>query len=232
LTKKTTFSLSAQIVSVLEFLNHALDSFWTLWGCFFSKPNPSTSGKGKRHSTRDKEQRRKPRESAATFVKSHRLMLEILGLPLAIATMAGFYLSYAPKLSVDASESVASYSPMGTTFFLFNGGALEIHDVVVSVTNLHLENNDATRGFQIMGLGEFTSIPDEAKAVILSPGHKMGLPYAPAFGFTAISNFTGGTLTIIVRYRPAYLCWRKTEIFPFEAVRTTSGSWIWKSVAR
>ena len=110
-------------------------------------------------------------------------------------------------------------------------GALEVHEVVVSVANLHLENNDPTRGFQVLGMGEFTNVPPEAKAAVLSPGHKMGLPYAPAFGFTAINNFTGGSLTIIVRYRPGYLWWRKTEVFPFSAVRTANGNWIWKSAA-
>jgi hypothetical protein len=153
-----------------------------------------------------------------------------VGILASVLTIAGFVLSNAPKLSVDASESVASFSPMGTTFVLSNEGALEIHDVRASVANLHLENSNPNKGFQIIGMGEFTNVPEEAKAEVLSPGHKMGLPYAPAFGFTAINNFTGGNLTIIVRYRPAYLWWRKTETFPFRAVRTVNGGWIWKSV--
>jgi hypothetical protein len=176
--------------------------------------------------TRNTKQQRNPRVSAATFVKSHKLLLEILGLPLAVLTIAGFCLSSAPKISVDASESVSSGSPMGTTFDLSNQGALEIHDVIASAANLHLENSDPTRGFQVLQMGPFTNVPTEAKAEVLSPGHKMGLPYAPAFGY----NFTGGSLTIVVRYRPAYVWWHKTEIFPFRAVRSTSGSWIWKSV--
>jgi len=163
------------------------------------------------------------------LVKTVEWAVAILGL---IIGGVGFWLSNGPKLSVDASESIASYSPMGTTFVLSNEGVLEVHDIRVSAANLHLENSDPKTGFQVIGPWEFTNVPREATAEILSPGHKMGLPYAPAFGFTAINNFTGGNLTIIVRYRPAYLWWRKTEVFPFVAVRTASGSWVWKSVPK
>ena len=65
-----------------------------------------------------------------------------------------------------------------------------------------------------------------------SPGHKMTLPYAPAFGFTAINNFTGAQLVIRAHYRPDFLPWRKTETFPFQAVRAAGGTWIWKSIPR
>jgi hypothetical protein len=188
---------------------------------------------GKRKRPRHRPHKKAPEPAP----KPHRRLIRIVewvvgvvGILASVLTIAGFWLGNAPKLSVNASESVASYSPMGTTFVLSNEGALEIHDVRASVANLHLENSDPNKGFQIIGMGEFTNVPEEAKAEILSPGHKMGLPYAPAFGFTAINNFTGGNLTIIVRYRPAYLWWQKTEVFPFRAVRTTSGSWIWKSV--
>jgi hypothetical protein len=149
-----------------------------------------------------------------------------VGILASVLTIAGFVLSNAPKLSVDASESVASFSPMGTIFYLSNEGLLPIHNVVVSCANLRIDGEN----LQILGPWEFTNVPPEAKADVLSPGHRMSLPYAPAFGFTAINNFKGAQVTIIVRYRPAYLWWRKTEAFPFRAVRTVNGGWIWKSV--
>jgi hypothetical protein len=149
-----------------------------------------------------------------------------LGILASVLTIAGFVLSNAPKLSVDASESVASFSPMGTIFYLSNEGMLPIHNVAVSAANLRIDGEN----LQVLGPWEFTNVPPEAKADVLSPGHRMSLPYAPAFGFTAINNFKGAQLTIIVRYRPAGVWWRKTEVFPFRTVRTASGGWIWKSV--
>jgi len=149
-----------------------------------------------------------------------------VGILASVLTIAGFFLSNAPKLSVDASESVASFSPMGTIFYLSNDGMLPIRDVAVSCANLRIDGEN----LQVLGPWEFTNVPPEAKADVLSPGHKMSLPYAPAFGFTAVNNFKGAQLTIIARYRPAYLWWRKTEVFPFRAVRTVNGGWIWKSV--
>jgi hypothetical protein len=160
------------------------------------------------------------------------LLLEILALPLAALTIAAFYLSYAPKISVDPSDSLASYSPLGTTFVLSNEGSLDIHSVTVSAANLHMENSDPKTGFQVVGPWEFTNIPKDAAAGILSAGHKMGLPYPRNFGFTAINNFTGGSFTFIVRYRPDWLPWRRKEIFPFEAIRTTDRKWVWKPVAQ
>jgi hypothetical protein len=117
---------------------------------------------------------------------------------------------------------------MGTIFYLSNEGVLPIHDVAVSAANLRIGGNY----LQVIGMGEFTNIPAEAKADVLSPGHKMSLPYAPGFGFTGVSNFNGAQLTIIVRYRPTWVWWRKTDTFPFRAVRTNSGNWIWESVPR
>lgn len=150
-----------------------------------------------------------------------------VGILASVLTIAGFVLNNAPKLTVDASESVASYSPMGTIFYLSNDGALPINNVVASAANLRIDGDN----LQIVGPGEFNA-PPEAKADVLSPGHRMSLPYAPAFGFTAVNNFKGAQLTIIVRYRPAYVWWRKTDTFPFRAVRTNAGNWVWESVPR
>lgn len=160
------------------------------------------------------------------LMKTVKWVAGILGALASVLTIAGFVLSNAPKLSVDASESVASFSPMGTIFYLSNEGVLPIHSVAVSCANLHIDGE----GLQVLGPWEFTNVPPEAKADVLSPGHRMSLPYAPGFGFTAVNNFKGAQLTIIVRYRPAGVWWRKTEVFPFRAIRTVSGSWIWKSV--
>jgi len=224
---ETKLSLSARIVAALRSLDRILNSAWFFLASIFSKADTPTESKLPQHA-RDTSPQLNSRASTATFVKSHKLLLEILGLPLAVATIAGFYLSYAPKLSVDASESIASFNPMGTIFYLSNEGALEIHDVAVSCASLRIDGEN----LQIVGPWEFTNLPPEAKADVLSPGHKMSLPYAPAFGFTAINNFKGAQLTIIVHHRPAYLWWRKTAVFPFRAVRTFNGTWIWKSIAQ
>lgn len=160
------------------------------------------------------------------LIKIAKWAVGTLGILASLLTIAGFVLSNAPKLSVDASESVASFSPMGTIFYLSNDGMLPIHNVAVSAANLHIDGE----GLQVVGPWEFTNVPPEAKAGVLSPGHKMSLPYAPAFGFTAVNNFKAAQLTIIVRYRPEGVWWRKTEVFPFRAIRTAGGGWIWKSV--
>jgi hypothetical protein len=212
-------SFSHRVTSTLRFLSGILDSFWLFLRGLFSRKHAASKSQ------------QEPRLSAQSFAKSHKLLLEILGIPLALLTIAGFYLSFAPKISVNPAESISWYSPMGTTFTLSNDGALEIHDVVVTPANLHIEN-DSPQGFSVEGPWEFTNPPDEAKAAMLSPGHKMGLPYPSSFGFTAVNNFTGARFTLIVRYRPAYLWWRKKEIFPFQAIRSNSGTWVWKSVAQ
>ena len=161
-----------------------------------------------------------------------RIPLEILAVLSGVLGVLGFVVSTRTKLSVDPSDSLASYSPMGTTFVLSNEGSLDIHSIAVSAANLHLENNDPKTGFQVVGPWEFTNVPKDATADILSAGHKMGLPYPRNFGFTAINNFTGGSFTFIVRYRSDWLPWRSKEIFPFEAIRTTDGKWVWKPVAQ
>jgi len=226
----TRLSLSAQISSWHRRLGGILDSFWFFLVSRFSKPTPSEDKLSQR--TQDTTRQRIPRVSAARFVESHKLLLELLGLPLALLTIGGFYLSYAPKISVDPSDSLVSYNPLGTTFVLSNEGSINIHEVAVSAANLHMENSDPKTGFQITGPWEFTNVPKDATADILSAGHKMGLPYPRNFGFTAINNFTGGSFTFIVRYRPDWLPWRRKEIFPFEAIRTTDGKWVWKPVAQ
>jgi hypothetical protein len=161
-----------------------------------------------------------------------KIPLEILATLSAILGVLGFVVSTRTKLSVDPSDSLTSYSPLGTTFVLSNEGSLDIHSVAVSAANLHMENSDPKTGFQVLGPWEFTNVPKDATADILSAGHKMGLPYPRNFGFTAITNFTGGSFTFIVRYRPDWLPWRRKEIFPFEAIRATDGKWVWKPVAQ
>jgi hypothetical protein len=163
----------------------------------------------------------------STFVKSHRRLLEILGGIATLLTIAAFYLSYlVPKLSVDATGSLQPTSPMGTIFYLSNDGALPIHDVEVTCGNLEITGQN----LQVLGMGiEFQAHP-EARADVLSPGHKMTLPYAPAFGFAAVSNLTGARLVIRAHYRPDYVPWRKTEVFPFQAIRAANGTWLWKSL--
>jgi hypothetical protein len=176
---------------------------------------------------RDRELQPQMPATQSTFVKSHKVLLEVLGAIATVLTIAAFYFSYiVPKLSVDVSGSLQPTSPMGTIFYLSNDGALPIHDVVVTCGNLEITGQN----LRVTGLGiEFQAHP-QARAEVLSPGHKMTLPYAPAFGFTAISNFTGAQLVIRAHYRPAYVPWRKTATFPFEAIRAANGTWIWRSI--
>jgi hypothetical protein len=176
---------------------------------------------------RDKEAQLPVQVRESTFVKSHKLLLQILGVIGTMLTIAAFYLSYiVPKLSVDVAGSLQRASPMGTVFYLSNDGALPIHNVVVTLGNIHIDGE----GFQVLGMGMELKAPPEAQADVLSPGHKMTLPYAPAFGFTGVSNLRGARLVIRAHYRPAYVPWHKTETFPFQAIRAADGSWIWRSM--
>jgi hypothetical protein len=226
----TKFPLSARIVAAQRFLERIFDSSWAFVASLFSKKTPTENNLPQHkssigeHLTIEEEPRKKGRW--------WKIPLEILATLSAILGVLGFVVSTRTKLSVDPSDSLVSYSPMGTTFVLSNEGSLDIHSVAVSAANLHLENSDPKTGFQVIGAWEFTNVPKDATADILSAGHKMGLPYPRNFGLTAISNFTGGSFTFIVRYRPDWLPWRKKEIFPFEAIRTTDGKWVWKPVAQ
>lgn len=158
---------------------------------------------------------------------SLKKFIEWFGVIGSIVTVLGFILGFMiPKLTVDAAGSIQSSSPMGTLFYLSNDGALPIHDVFVTVGNLQITGQN----LQVLGFGEFQNVPKEARADTLSPGHKMTLPYAPAFGFTAISNFSGAQLVITAHYRPDYIPWHRTERFPFRAVRTNAGTWEWLSI--
>jgi hypothetical protein len=155
-----------------------------------------------------------------------KVPLGILSVLSAVLGIVGVVLGNLPKLSVDVSGSLQPSSPMGTIFYLSNDGALPVHDVVVTCGNLEITGQNLL----ITGMGaEFQAHP-EARADVLSPGHKMTLPYAPAFGFTAISNFTGARLVIRAHYRPDYFPWPETAIFPFQAIRTATGNWIWRSI--
>ena len=152
----------------------------------------------------------------------------VLGFVGTVLTIAGFVLNGVPKLSVDVAGSVQPTSPMGTVFYLSNDGALPIHNVEVTMGNIDMQG----QSFSVTSLGGELVVHPMARAEILSPGHKMTLPYPAAAGFTAISNFTGGRLNIKAHYRPDFLPWHKAETFPFEAIRTANGNWIWRSVAR
>jgi hypothetical protein len=161
-----------------------------------------------------KRPRRKPNTTArAQPPKPHKRLIKIaewaVGILASVLTIAGFWLNNAPKLSVDASGSVASFSPMGTVFYLSHEGILPIYHVAVAAANLKIDGDN----LKVLGPWEFTNVPPGAKADILSPGHKMSLPYAPAFGFTAVHNFSGAQLTIIVRYQSAGVWWRKKTCF-------------------
>src|SRR5882724_9229186 len=75
----------------------------------------------------------------SSFAKSHKLLLEILGLFATLLTIAGFALTFLiPKLSIDIAGSLQPTSPMGTVFYLSNDGSLAIHDVEVTMGNLNI----------------------------------------------------------------------------------------------
>jgi len=222
------FSLSARIAAVQRHLSQTLDSFWFFLVSVFSRKPTSSENKPPQHigDIGAQDSQTKPHKRLIRTVEW------VIGISASLLTITGFYLSYAPKISVDPSDSLTWYSPLATTFVLSNEGSLDIHNVTVSAPNLYMENGNPKTGFSVRGPWEFTNIPKDATADILSAGHKMGLPYPRNFGFTAINNFTGGHFTFIVRYRPDWLPWRKREIFPFEAIRTSDGKWIWEPVAQ
>jgi hypothetical protein len=150
-----------------------------------------------------------------------------IGLVSLAVALAGFWLSYiVPKLSVDVSGSLQPNNPLGTVFYLRNDGSLPVHDILVTCGHLDVKTTSLT----IVGPGEF--ILPGSHAEILSPGHRMELPCAHAIGFTAITNFTDAKMTITATFRPDFVPWHKTAVFPWEAERASDGRWIWKSLPR
>jgi hypothetical protein len=165
----------------------------------------------------------------SSLARTHKKLLELFGGLATLLTIAGFVLSYlVPKLSVDIAGSLQPTSPTGTLFYLSNDGSLPIHDVKVTCGNLEITG----QGIRVTNLGaEFPPAP-EATAEMLSPGHKLTLPYAPAFGFTGVSTLTGAQLVIRAHYRPDWVFWHRTDTFPFQAIRGVDGSWIWRQLPR
>jgi len=154
-----------------------------------------------------------------------------LGIIASLLGIIGFFLDVAPKISIGSSGSLQAANPMATVFYLSNDGSLPIHDIVAACGAPQFK----------MGGYEISSEPDarflfpESKAEILSPGHQMTLHCAhlvgPAPG-SSPTDITKAEITIIVRYRPDWLPWHKTERFPQKAEKTEEGNWIWKSIPR
>src|SRR5258708_35896747 len=124
---------------------------------------PMSKSKLQRH-IRDKERQLQLRATQPTPVKTHKVLLEVLGGIATLLTIAAFYLSYiVPKLSVGVSGSLQAANPMATVFHLSNDGALPIHSVVAACGAPQF----------IMGKWEVKSEPDarvifpESKAEIL-----------------------------------------------------------------
>lgn len=221
---ETKPSLSARISSWLHFLGQILDSFWFL---VFSKPKtPSTTNKHKLpRRIRDRERQLNTRVTAPTSVKSHKMLLEIVGAISALLTIFGFLLNYAPKLSVDVSGSLRATDPMGTVFQLSNDGLFPVHTIVVGCGMDKVgSNRGGIRGINIIMSGQ------GALAPILSPGHKMTVPCAHAVALQNPPADTVAEMTITVDFRPDWLFWRKHIEFPMRAERRDNGEWIWKYI--
>src|SRR6267154_3748870 len=136
-------SLDKQIYRVSDRVSRTLDSFWFFLISLFSRNKPRTSIRDipiKRKGHREP----KPKAPLESH-KTARWWKGPLEISLALATFLGLglaLLNFAPKISVDPSDSLASFSPLATTFVLSNEGPFDIHNVTVSAANLHMENSD------------------------------------------------------------------------------------------
>jgi hypothetical protein len=171
---------------------------------------------------RDRERQLRMQVTPPKPVKSHKVLLEIIGGISALLTIAGFLLSYVvPKVSVNTSGSLRSHDPLGSVFYLQNDGALSIHDVAVRCTMRRLEDE---RG------NTLSDVPIEVgpHVALLLPGHKTTLRCQDIFGNTI--SVRKIKMTIDASYRPSFLWWRKNESFPMEAAKAEDGTWIWKNL--
>jgi hypothetical protein len=148
---------------------------------------------------------------------------KIVGWILGILTVAGFFLNYIPKLSVDTSGSLRPQDPMGTVFYLSNDGLFAVHDVFANCYFVRIEGAVDLYNFKI-------ALPS-SRAKILSPGHKMTLPCAHAVASEA-GAVTNAEITLLVDYRPDWIWWHKHTEFPMRAEKIENGTWLWKYIPK
>lgn len=177
---------------------------------------------------RDRERQLQLQAIRTTPVRSHKVLLEVLGGIATLLTILAFYLSYiVPKLSVDISGSSQAANPLATVFYLSNDGALPIHSIVAACGAIQLTAGN----FNWESAPDARFISSDSKAEILSPGHKMSLPCNHMIGVINTATITKAEITIIVVYRPDWVPWHKTGRFPWKAEKAETG-WIWKSIPR
>ncbi len=109
---------------------------------------------------------------------------------------------------------------MGTAFNLTNDGTLPVYDIE---TECGIDSAISTGGAFVSGIS-FTF--PTSKAPVLSPGHKMDLPCDKA---VMLNNPKSASVTIFVRYRPAWRWWATEEQFPMQAQESEDGTWLWRS---
>jgi hypothetical protein len=133
-------SLSSRIYFAHRRLVHILDSFWFYVTSHFSHTASPTEKEELPPHTQHREMQGRTPEKQSTFARSHRLLLECLGLPLAALTIVGFYLNYSPKLSVGLSGSLEDANPIASVFVLSNEGLLPVHDVLVKCGEIRVKS--------------------------------------------------------------------------------------------
>jgi hypothetical protein len=175
-----------------------------------------------------KSNRDRPKETTkhlTTFWQAHKTLLELIGGVSAILGIAGFFLNFAPKLSVQISDSLDPSNPMATVFVLTNQGYLPIHDVVAACGAAKLSTPKIT----IDSAPDARMVLPGSQAEILSAGHNLTLPCGHLFG---THEAIRAEITIIVEYRPDWVWWHRTERFPWKAEKRADGTWTWDSVPR
>src|SRR5436305_1460530 len=97
---------------------------------------------GKRKRPQHRPRKKPPAPTPTPHKHITKIVEWAVGILASVLTIAGFWLSNAPRVKVDGSESVSSFSPMGTIFYLNNEGMLPIYDVAVSCANLKIEGEN------------------------------------------------------------------------------------------
>jgi hypothetical protein len=216
-------SLSSQIVALLRFLDHTLDSFW-VWA--ISKlASLKSKGTSAQRIPGTKIESPSPRQTRP-IIKAAEWFVGLFSLAVAVTA---FWLSYlVPKLSVDVSGSLQAANPLSSIFVLTNEGSLPIHKVLASCGQPQF---NAGRFIWKSGPNGKIIFGNRSRADILTPGHHMTLPCGHMFSFADPSTITEAEVTIIVDYRPDWLpFWPHSARFPWKAEKSVDGKWVWDSL--
>jgi len=169
---------------------------------------------------RRKRARHKPKKQKRELLK---LLVRIA---VALGTFASILglVTFLPRLTVVASESLRPKDPMGTVFTLSNDSILWLSDVSI---DCGIDDIWSTNG---LGFHGFSIRPFSGRhADTLSAGQKMDIPCRDTM--MIYEEAARANITIEVSYRPAFCPWHRNAAFSFSAKPTLEGKWVWTAVA-